>query len=202
MIYLFSSYFSLFVSNSFYYLQFYISGSLHHCQSIVLPKLQEMIPTSVLGPAPGINDKILNWDTREQLYSTKLSYIHFYILSSLFPYPPNLFQDMFSCFLPENISEVLYVLVNILFPLTEGTVFPSPDHVTFLITSHWSIMLKLLWLFSRSVLSNSLRPHGLQHARLLSPSLCSEVCSNSCPLSWWRYLTDDIILFRDVSRNY
>ena len=95
-----------------------------------------MIPTTALGPAPGINDKILNWDTKEQLYSTKLSYIHFYILSSLFPYPPNLFQDMFSCFLPENISKVLHVLVNILFPLTEGTVFPSPDHVTFFITSH------------------------------------------------------------------
>ena len=43
---------------------------------------------------------------------------------------------MFSCFLPENISKVLHVLVNILFPLTEGTVFPSPDHVTFFITSH------------------------------------------------------------------
>ena len=43
--------------------------------------------------------------------------------------------------------------------------------------------------FSRSVVSNSLWPHGLQHARLLCPSLSSEVCSDSCPLSWWCYLT-------------
>ena len=34
-----------------------------------------------------------------------------------------------------------------------------------------------------SVMSNSLQPHGLQHARVPCPSLCSEVCSNSCPLS-------------------
>ena len=38
-------------------------------------------------------------------------------------------------------------------------------------------------LFSRSVLSDSLRPHGLQHARLPCPSLSPGVCSDSCPLS-------------------
>ena len=39
-------------------------------------------------------------------------------------------------------------------------------------------------LFNRSVVSNSLRPHGLQHARLPSPSLYPRACSNSCPLGW------------------
>ena len=34
-------------------------------------------------------------------------------------------------------------------------------------------------------MSYSLRPHGLQHARLLCPSLSSRVCSNSYPLSQW-----------------
>ena len=38
-------------------------------------------------------------------------------------------------------------------------------------------------------MSNSLWPHGLQHARLLTPPLTPRVCSNSCPLSWWCYLT-------------
>ena len=42
--------------------------------------------------------------------------------------------------------------------------------------------------FSRSVVSNSLRPHGLQHARLPHPSL-SGVCSNSCPFSQWCHPT-------------
>ena len=40
-------------------------------------------------------------------------------------------------------------------------------------------------LFSHSVMSSSLRPHGPQHARLCFPSPSPRVCSNSCPLSWW-----------------
>ena len=38
-------------------------------------------------------------------------------------------------------------------------------------------------------MSNSLGPHGLQHARLPCPSLSPRVCPNSCPLSQWCYLT-------------
>ena len=38
--------------------------------------------------------------------------------------------------------------------------------------------------FSRSVMSDSLRPHGLQHARLLCPSPTPGACSNPCPSSW------------------
>ena len=34
-------------------------------------------------------------------------------------------------------------------------------------------------------MSHSLWPHGLQHARLLCPSLSTGVCSNSCSLSPW-----------------
>ena len=37
--------------------------------------------------------------------------------------------------------------------------------------------------FSHSVVSNSLRPHELQHARLSCSSLSPRVCSNSCPSS-------------------
>ena len=34
-------------------------------------------------------------------------------------------------------------------------------------------------------MSDSMSPHGLQHASLLCPSLSPRVCSNSCPLNWW-----------------
>ena len=49
-------------------------------------------------------------------------------------------------------------------------------------------MTRLL-LFSCSVVSDSLRPHKLQHGRLLCPSLSPWVCSNSCPLSQWCHPT-------------
>ena len=38
-------------------------------------------------------------------------------------------------------------------------------------------------------MSNSLRPCGLQHTRLLCPLLPSGVCSDLCPLCQWSYLT-------------
>ena len=44
--------------------------------------------------------------------------------------------------------------------------------------AHLSILL-----FCRSVVSDSLRPHGLQHAKLSCPSPSPGSCSNSCPLS-------------------
>ena len=40
-----------------------------------------------------------------------------------------------------------------------------------------------------SRVSDSLRPHGLYYARLPCPSLPLRVCSNSCSLGWWCYLT-------------
>ena len=43
--------------------------------------------------------------------------------------------------------------------------------------------------FSRSVMSDSLRPHGLQHARSPCPSPTPRVYPNSCPLSRWCYPT-------------
>ena len=43
--------------------------------------------------------------------------------------------------------------------------------------------------FSRSVVSNSLWPCRLQHARFPGPSPTLWACSNSCPSSRWCYLT-------------
>ena len=42
---------------------------------------------------------------------------------------------------------------------------------------------------SRSVVSDSLQPDGLQHTRLPCPSLTPRVSSNSCPLSRWCHPT-------------
>ena len=43
--------------------------------------------------------------------------------------------------------------------------------------------------FSRSVMSDSLRPHELQHARTPCPSPTPRVHSNPCPLSRWCHPT-------------
>ena len=44
-------------------------------------------------------------------------------------------------------------------------------------------------MLSRSVMSNSLRTHGLQHTRLPSPSPSPGAYSNSCPLGQWYHPT-------------
>ena len=43
--------------------------------------------------------------------------------------------------------------------------------------------------FSCSVMSDSLRPHGLQHARLPCPLSTAGACSNPYPSSWWCHPT-------------
>ena len=43
--------------------------------------------------------------------------------------------------------------------------------------------------FSHSVMSDSFRPHGLQHIRPHCPSPTLGACSNSCPLSQWCHPT-------------
>ena len=43
--------------------------------------------------------------------------------------------------------------------------------------------------FTRSLVSNSLQPHGLQRARPPCPSPTPRASSNSCPSSWWCHPT-------------
>ena len=43
--------------------------------------------------------------------------------------------------------------------------------------------------FSHSVMSDSLRPHESQHAKLPCPSLTPGVHPNPCPPSWWCHST-------------
>ena len=57
--------------------------------------------------------------------------------------------------------------------------------------------------FSRSVLSNSLRPHELQHARPPCSSPTPGLHSNSCPLSqWWHpAISSSVIPFSSRSQS-
>ena len=62
----------------------------------------------------------------------------------------------------------------------------------------------LLLLFSHWVVSNSLWPHGLQHARLCCPSPSPWVCSNSCPLSQWCHptISSSVIPFSSCPQSF
>ena len=58
--------------------------------------------------------------------------------------------------------------------------------------------------FSCSVMSNSLRPHGLQHTRPPCPSPTPRACSNSCPLSRWchRTISSSVIPFSSHLQSF
>ena len=58
--------------------------------------------------------------------------------------------------------------------------------------------------FSCSVVSDSLQPHGLQHARVPCSSPSPRVCLNSCPLCKWCYLdiSSSVTLFSSCLQHF
>ena len=73
----------------------------------------------------------------------------------------------------------------------------APHHISFkemqikttMIYHSVSIRMAQFSQFSCSVMSHSLRPHGLQHARLPCPLPTTGAYSNLCPLSRWCHPT-------------
>ena len=97
-----------------------------------------------------------------------------------------------------HISQRLLCLVTITVPLNQlsrelnrqETNPPTNSHLS--LKNFYQIGHRLLWtqmwlllLFSRPVMSDSLRPHGLQHARPPCPSASPGVCLSSCWLHRW-----------------
>ena len=90
-----------------------------------------------------------------------------------------------------------YVCISgegVLCPLALEWILSEPIHVCSLadldhqLTSILIFQLRIFQ-FSCSVVSDSLRPHGLRHTRPPCPSPTHRVYSNSCPLSWWCHPT-------------
>ena len=65
----------------------------------------------------------------------------------------------------------------------------------------WTLFLLL---FSHSVVSNSLQPYGLQHARLPCPLPSPRACWNSCPLSRWFHptISSSVTLFSSCPQSF
>ena len=59
-------------------------------------------------------------------------------------------------------------------------------------------------LFSHSIMSDSLRSYGLQHARLPCPSPSPRACSNSCPLRQWCHptISSSVIPFSSCLQSF
>ena len=69
---------------------------------------------------------------------------------------------------------------------------------------HGIVQASVLVQFSHSVLSDSLWPHRLQHARPPCPSPTPRVYSNSCPFGKWCNLTisSSVILFSSCLQSF
>ena len=67
-------------------------------------------------------------------------------------------------------------------------------------TGNITIQLK----FRRSVVSDSLQPHGLQHTRLPCLSQIPGDCSNSCPSSRWCHpiISSSVVLFSSHLQSF
>ena len=79
-----------------------------------------------------------------------------------------------------------YLISNWSFPLDlcSTSTYGQPEKSKHTLLTNHIISVQ----FSRSVMSNSLRPHESQHARPPCPSPTPGVYSNSCPSSWWCHL--------------
>ena len=57
--------------------------------------------------------------------------------------------------------------------------------------------------FSRSVVSDCLQPHELQHTRLPCPSPTPRIYPNSCPSSWWCHptISSSVVPFSSCLRS-
>ena len=70
--------------------------------------------------------------------------------------------------------------------------------------TYLNLYFNMLLLFSCSVVSDSLWPHGLQHARLPCSSPSPRACSNSCPSSRWCHptISSSVIPFSSCLQSF
>ena len=121
--------------------------------------------------------------------SLDMFYFHFHLSQDIFWF---LFISSLIHWLSRSILFYLHVFENfpIFFSLISNFIplWFEKMHDSFSILKLLNCFMASVQ-FSRSVVSDSLRPHGLQHARPPCPSPTPRVYSNSCPLSQWCHPT-------------
>ena len=95
-----------------------------------------------------------------------------------------------------SLNHTPIVLIETLHPLQNSDIYGNClCHMCKVLTAVWCLFwwfipTKLSVQFSHSVVSDSLRPHGLQHTRLPCPSPSPRAHSNLRPLSRWCHPTN------------
>ena len=92
---------------------------------------------------------------------------------------------------------------------TERSNNPPKLHI-WLVENNWSSKFNHWIIFSSVQFSSvaqscpTLRPHGLQHARLPCPSPTSRTYSHSCPLSWWCHptISSSVVPFSSCPQSF
>ena len=92
-------------------------------------------------------------------------------MSVPFPLPPEDFPKSMLIFI------LLQLQIKSITTISQVNLFHSG------VSSNQNCLYWYQFHFSHSVMSDSLWPHGLQHARLPCPSPTPRACSNSCPSS-------------------
>ena len=91
-------------------------------------------------------------------------------------------EGMWVCPFPSERANQRRYHTIIIFMALQKIAQPQP-------VSHFNTEILLLCFssvqFSRSIVSDSLQPHGLQHTRRPCPSPTPRACSSSCPFSRW-----------------
>ena len=128
---------------------------------------------------------VLNCFSRVRLFATLYAIAHQALLSMGFSR-----QEYWSGFLwppPGALPD----------PGIEPASLVSPALVEGFFTTSITWEAKINFQFSHSAMSDSLQPHGPQHARLPCPLPTPGACSNSCPSSWWchRATSSFVVLF-------
>ena len=91
--------------------------------------------------------------------------------------------------------------IRMLFPrVNENFLHPSDENKQMIEISHQLHSVQ----FIHSVVSDSLWPHGLQHARLPCSSPTPGACSNSCPLNQWCHptISSSVIPFSSCPQSF
>ena len=88
--------------------------------------------------------------------------------------------------------------------MAESDMTKATEHMHMSIHTHTYFPLFSSVQFSRSVVSKSLQPHGLQHARSPCPSPTPGVHPNSCPLSRWCHptISSSVIPFSSCPQSF